>query len=131
MRSKTVQINPYVILFLILSVSVVGTAWVAAQFEQSTSKLDYAQAIPGKVKFVSGAETKQAYGAKNRNEPITVVKKLNQNHPGLATSRESYWYRYHAHLLPIAVGFFMLTLSGWSLLGVENLAVKSDSQVNH
>ncbi len=125
MTAKTVQTNPYVILFLILSVSVVGTAWVAAQFEQSTRKLDYAHAIPGKVKFVSGVDLKRNSGVAKGNEPITVVKKLTKINSRVTETRESYWYRYHSHLLPIAVGFFMLTLSGWSLVGVENLAVRS------
>ncbi|MCU0719684.1 MAG: hypothetical protein MUC83_08275 [Pirellula sp.] len=125
MRSKTVSIDPYVILFLILSLSVLGTAWVAAQFEPSTRKLDYAQAIPGKVKLVSGVEPKQTPVASKANEPIADVKKLIHNGPAMKTTRDSYWYQYHAHLLPIAVGFFMLTLSGWSLIGVENLAMRA------
>jgi hypothetical protein len=124
MRSKTDQINPYVILFLILSVSVLGTAWVAAQFERSSSSIDYAQAIPGQVKFISGSSTKRSHGIHSQNESVTFVKKLNDVNPGLTASRVSYWHRYHAHLLPIAVGFFMLTLSGWSLIGVENLAMR-------
>lgn len=124
MRSETVQINPYVILFLILSVSVLGTAWVAAQFEQSSNSLEYAQAVPGHIKFVSGSDAKRNHVASSRNDTVTIVKKLNNVNPGLATNREGYWYRYHAHLLPIAVGFFMLTLSGWSLIGVENLAMR-------
>jgi hypothetical protein len=39
-----------------------------------------------------------------------------------------FWQNYHAHMLPLAVGFFMLCLSGWSLLGVENLAAKESKQ---
>ncbi|MFN7875544.1 MAG: hypothetical protein ACK5PB_09505 [Pirellula sp.] len=125
MRSETVQISPYVVLFLILSVSVLGTAWVAAQFKKSSNSLDYAQAVPGQIKFVSGSDAKRNQSASSRHETVTIVKKLNNVNPGLATNHESYWYRYHAHLLPIAVGFFMLTLSGWSLIGVENLAIQA------
>lgn len=124
MRSETVKINPYAILFLILTVSVLGTAWVAAQFERSSNAIDYAQAVPGQIKFVSGADAKRSHDASSRNDTVTIVKKLNNVNPELATNRESYWYKYHAHLLPIAVGFFMLTLSGWSLIGVENLAMR-------
>lgn len=35
-----------------------------------------------------------------------------------------FWQNYHTHILPVAVGLFMLSLSGWSLLGVRNLAAR-------
>ncbi|MCU0711077.1 MAG: hypothetical protein MUC43_03385 [Pirellula sp.] len=124
MSTKTVSINPYVLLFLILGVSVVGTAWVAAQLEQSNRKLDYAQAIPGQVKFVGGGDARKSRNDFRGDQSITVVTKLNSSHAEEESDRESYWYRYHSYVLPIAVGFFMLSLSGWSLIGVENLAMK-------
>ncbi|AMV31978.1 hypothetical protein VN12_07640 [Pirellula sp. SH-Sr6A] len=34
------------------------------------------------------------------------------------------WYRYHRYILPIAVASFFLSFGLWSLLGVENLAVR-------
>lgn len=124
MSSKTVQINPYLLLFLVVFVSVLGTAWVAAQLEQSNRKLDYAQAVPGQVKFVSGADARNTRNHTRQSDSITIITELNQSGIDRESNRESFWYRYHAHLLPIAVGLFMLSLSGWSLIGVENLAAK-------
>ncbi|XZE45471.1 hypothetical protein SH467x_000715 [Pirellulaceae bacterium SH467] len=34
------------------------------------------------------------------------------------------WHRYHRHILPVAVASFFLSFGLWSLLGVENLALR-------
>lgn len=37
------------------------------------------------------------------------------------------WLRYHRHVLPIAVATFFLSFGLWSLLAVENLAIRPQS----
>ncbi|XZE34145.1 hypothetical protein SH501x_004958 [Pirellulaceae bacterium SH501] len=45
--------------------------------------------------------------------------------PGVEWKRA--WLRYHRHILPIAVATFFLTFGLWSLLAVENLAIRTQS----
>jgi len=112
MKFENPLANPYFILFSLLFLSVAGSAWMAKQMNTSASKLDYAQAVPA----VAISEDKRS--------SIYYPTPAPANYSLESRDRLNTWHRYHAHVLPIAVGFFMLTLSGWSLLGVENLSMR-------
>ena len=112
MKFENPLANPYFILFSLLFLSVAGSTWIAKQWKVSSPNLDYAQAIP------AIATVKESPSSSQDSVSVPAVYSF-EGRGGLEV-----WHRYHAHILPIAVGFFMLTLSGWSLLGVENLAMR-------
>ncbi|XZE17912.1 hypothetical protein SH449x_003193 [Pirellulaceae bacterium SH449] len=117
--------NPYLLLVAILFSAVGGSAILSSWCGGAPRMLETAHAVE--------AEEKTApthVGAKKPEEPNPGFVCCEADCNICSTSnmavkaKTKFWQNYHTHMLPVAVGLFMLSLSGWSLLGVENLAAR-------
>lgn len=121
--------SPYLFLGVILFCAVCGSAFLSSWLGAPRLVLEPSNAMAYEDRTVSTQVA--AKNSEERNSKSDCCEsdcEICASSQIMVSPTAKFWQSYHTHLLPVAVGLFMLSLSGWSLLGVENLAVKESNQ---